>query len=433
MAKLLAAVCTQPAARGLFEVLVLEQEPSDHDLKVIEEWLDWHRAEAACADDAETTGDTMRRALARKSGGFRRVKELPMPRTDFWGGTVTSPGQPPRQRSATEYVSEATAGQRPTQGKPCPELEKVLHEWGLAGRDGIIVPERAKGRVRTERGGVPDAAFVDGLVHTESLPTLTANHSDRYYSLKHMRHLSVGELLHTAGDFYEDSPLTRALVQRTSMTAVQAAVTLGKGEHLVNTSYALSQLLGPIPRWGRRGGRKLRYASAFSGIGMSAAALNQHYGGRRAPEVNWEHVFACEKDESLHQALQDAWGPYGLEKENILKEAALLHVTARRFGRVDLLVLTPDCRNFSRRHHDPALEDQADDLSRFHGALRYVREMKPTYVLIENVAEKGCVLPMSAIIGNVRTHRWSRVTLCPWECFGIPTRRKRSYWLGQII
>ena len=40
---------------------------------------------------------------------------------------------------------------------------------------------------------------------------------------------------------------------------------------------------------------------------------------------------------------------------------------------------------------------------------------------------------MTYASGNVRTHRWSRVTLCPWECFGIPTRRKRSYWLGQII
>ena len=45
---------------------------------------------------------------------------------------------------------------------------------------GVVCYERAAGRVRTERDGAPDAAFLKGVVKTTELPTAVAEDSDHY-------------------------------------------------------------------------------------------------------------------------------------------------------------------------------------------------------------------------------------------------------------
>ena len=436
---LLAGVCSQPVARGLFEILILEQRPSAEDFEVAREWLDWykHLVVGPAGADPWKTADSMKKTLGRKASGYFKVTVLPPPDLVRFERKKTVPGMLPVPTTAAGYVTAGSASRRPTHG-PCPVLDNTVREWGLAGERGFIVPERAKGRVRKERDGTADEGFVQGLVHRDVLPTHVASHSDRYFSLEHMRHLSVGEFLHAAGDYCPTSALDRALVQnKKSLTAVQAASAIGRGEHLVSTGYALGFCLGDNPGadllQGTAGGRKLRFASAFTGIGMSAAALVQEYGGALGgPALEWEYVFACEKNKKMTPPLLDAWGPYGLLEKNIFPEAAALYITARHLGRVDLLVLTPDCRNFSQRKHGRDRWEQADDLARFRGSLRYVREMRPESVLIENVADHECVMPMSAIIGALKMYVWFQVILCPWDCFRIPTKRKRSYWCGYL-
>ena len=57
-----------------------------------------------------------------------------------------------------------------------------LQEWPLGWLQGpgVVCYERAAGRLRQERGGVPDEAFVRGLVKTTELPTALASPSDHY-------------------------------------------------------------------------------------------------------------------------------------------------------------------------------------------------------------------------------------------------------------
>ena len=426
------AVATKPAARTKFWQRLVRTKASQWDVDVADEVLRWHcrkiRRRTGEAEQIKAAG-TLVRALDRWVGSFERVTVKDAPTMDYLATHFPAGAEAGLRLAATDYAYDAAARTRPR--LPAKGVAQLVREWGLEGLDGYIVPERAKARVRRERGGVPDPEFLRGLVHRTVLPTQTGSRSDHYFSLRHMRYLTVGETLLAAGDYtYGESPLGDALVHGGHLTAVRACCAIGRGLHQVSTQHAMAALLLPdIGAWAP--GRKIRYASAFSGIDMGAASLAACPGLGEAHE--FEHVFACESDESLHAVLLAAWGPYGLTAENIFPDAATLDAAAAHLGAVDLLLITPDCRNFSKRNHERSRELQADDLAVFHGALRYAAAQRPTYVLVENVSEHCVTVPISSMVGAVKTHAWELVVLCPWENFGIPTRRKRAYWLGRLL
>jgi len=428
----LVAVATQSAARSKFWQRVLATGASHWDTDVASRVLRWHcrKIRAALASDRQRVAASLVRSLDRRTNGYDRVTVGAVTATDFFDrhrGASRESAQP--TFAATEYAYDEAATTRP---RPHAKgVARLVRRWGLEGVDGYIVPERAKARVKRERDGRPDPEFLRGLVHTKVLPTQTGSRSDHYYSLRLMRYLTVGETLLAAGDYsYGESPLSAALLDEDCLTAVKACCAIGRGLHQVSTQYALSSMLDPVmSEW--PAGKPFRYASAFSGIDMGAASYDACPGLGTARRL--EHVFACECDKSLHPALLRAWGDYGLTADRIFPDAATLATAAAPLGRVDLLTITPDCRNFSRRNHARSRELQADDLAVFHGSLRYVAAHRPTFVLIENVAEPCVVEPMSCIIGAITTHAWELVVLCPWESFGIPTRRRRAYWLGRLL
>ena len=169
------------------------------------------------------------------------------------------------------------------------------------------------------------------------------------------------------------------------------------------------------------------YASGFTGIDTAAAAFEEV---ARSRDLEWSYKYAAESEECLHAPLLAAWGRRGLTKANILGDVRQLSEAA--LPRVDLLVLTPCCRAFSPRNHKRKRRDQAKTLAELHAALKHARARRPGRIIIENVPSRAVTTAINAIAGDLREYEWSKITLCPYEHFGLPSRRKRRYWIGVL-
>ena len=81
-------------------------------------------------------------------------------------------------------------------------LKKWPLNWLKKTGGAVVCYERADGRIRRERGGRPDGAFLRGVVKTVELPTATANASDHYVVLspkKEPRFMTVEEVMRAYG------------------------------------------------------------------------------------------------------------------------------------------------------------------------------------------------------------------------------------------
>ena len=329
------------------------------------------------------------------------------------------------KRTLTDFLGVDVPGDRRRCADDSAEVLKRLREWGPQPTvPTVVVPERAESRVREERDGVPDAAFLRGVVFTEQLPTLTAKTSDHYFSWDRMEWWSVGETALSAGVRLDEpgreQPLWRALRAEGGLSAAQAVSALGRGVHGVAATAALNRLLRDQSVGEGREWRHLTYGSAYSGIDTVAAAFEDIWGPR------WTYVFAAERHKKLTKALKAAWGCRGLRR--VHSDAA--DIVKERY--VDIFVITPECVAFSKRNRKATMERQARSLRETEIAFRYVRAQRPATVLVENVDEPSVVTPMSAMLGDLSQYGYDfvRMPFCPRENGGEPVKRKRSFWIG---
>ena len=71
-------------------------------------------------------------------------------------------------------------------------------------------------------------------------------------------------------------------------------------------------------------------------------------------------------------------------------------------------------------------------LSDLHRALHYVRTHKPDRVVLENLTTEDVVIGIDTMVGQLLDYEFERHNLCPFRDFGIPTQRRRSYWVGRL-
>ena len=105
--------------------------------------------------------------------GGRRVQMLPL--------VVRPAGFGPDTFHA--WLSDDASKDRLRDMDATPRITDMVFSWPLKwmeGTVGVICAERAKGRIRDERGGKVDESFVRGFVKTKSLPTALANASNHY-------------------------------------------------------------------------------------------------------------------------------------------------------------------------------------------------------------------------------------------------------------
>ena len=64
--------------------------------------------------------------------------------------------------------------------------------------------------------------------------------------------------------------------------------------------------------------------------------------------------------------------------------------------------------------------------------LNYVRTHKPHRVVIENLTTEAVLVGIDTMVGQLSDYDFERHDLCPSRDFGIPTRRRCSYWVGKL-
>jgi hypothetical protein len=287
---------------------------------------------------------------------------------------------------------------------------------------GVVCYERAAGRIANEReklGKVWGPLYVSGLVHTKELPTLTASAGNHYVVVqagKEPRFMSVQEVMR-AFMVPEACGLWRALTDPRWLTAVEAVSALGRGIH-VGVARAIVRTLveeGTL-------GPGLTYASAYSGVDTFAAAVEAELCGA------WRYAFASETEPKVRLGLLAAWHERGLTVPachfDARSEAATVAAPS-----VDLWVITAECVEFSDANRQKSEESQMQSLSDMWKSLEYVRARRPRVVVVENVATRGVVEPLTGLLTRLEGYSVRRGVLRPQEAALSPIARKRYFWV----
>ena len=330
----------------------------------------------------------------------------------------------PRQGDVDMWRSAPGAEDRRRDAGASKVTQAALAAWDISHLPGALAPQRSRRRMDVECGRVPGRTpqqFAPTLLHTTALPTLTAHTSDQWVWADG-QHFSVEETARACG-VADDSPLRRGLRQGGGLTARQATRALGEGVHVHVAKHVVGLALAGLPS--SEAGTPLAYASAFSGLDGFAAALHEHLDG--AP---MHYAFAAEQDGRLRKVLCHTWEGQGLEPGNAHANVRLLPLPD--LPRVTLFSCTPSCKPFSEVNPAWTHRDRAAVLADLHCALNYVRTHKPHRVVIENLTTKDVLVGIDTMVGQLKEYNFERHELCPSRDFGIPTRRRRTYWVGRL-
>ena len=302
-----------------------------------------------------------------------------------------------------------------------------IKQWDLSWltQSVTICYERAAARIKAERpgcGGAPDVAFLRGVVYDTVLNTALANPGDHYVLLapgRSPRFWSVEEVSRAFAVPWR-SPLMVALCGG-DLTEVQAVAALGGGVHC-GVMRGLLKLL--VAEGHLKHGAT--YGSAYSGIDMIAAALDEELGGQ------WSYSFASEQDTHRTAALLRAWGRRGLTAEACAEDARSEEAAARPY--VDVFALTAECRAHADsnrgRDTDKGKDAQVTSLVDIDASLSYVRRMQPGIVIVENVTTTWAVLGISDLLGGIDGYHWRTAAIDPHVVLGEPVHRLRQFWVG---
>ena len=319
------------------------------------------------------------------------------------------------------WLSQRPAADRHRPIHKCRRILAGVGSWplGWLKTRGVVCYERAAGRIRQERGGRPDSAFLKGIVRTRELATLTANASDHYVVLtphREPRFMTVEETMRAFG-ITEGGRMWKALRARSGVLSPAAAIScLGRSVHTGVARQVVKKLVadGAVSAG-------CRYGSAYSGVDTFAAAVEAELGN------DWRYEFASEPSPAVRRGLLYAWGPKGLREQMCFHDAGGEDATSA--PTVDLFVITPECTAHSRRNHDQSAQDQRCSLEAFWSSLEYVREQRPGVVVVENVHEPSSTGPMTGLLGRIGGYSMEVGTLDPRSVAKMPIARVRSYWV----
>ena len=294
-----------------------------------------------------------------------------------------------------------------------------LRRWptGWLKRAAVVCFERAAGRVKQERGGKPNAAFMKGVLKRAELPTAVAQAADHYVVVapgETPRFMTVEEVARGFGVPAAGSLM--AMLSGPTLTTVQAVSCLGRAVHVGVARQVVAMLLarGTI-------GPGLRYGSAYSGIDTFAAAVEAELGDQ------WTYAFASESGKVPRAGLLAAWEQRGLTAAACFSDAC--GSEAASAAATDLWVCTAECRAHSQRNHGKSGAKQRATLEDLWRSLEYVRRRRPAVVVLENVNQASIVGPLTAMLGRLDGYGLEAGVLDPRTTARAPMARERHFWV----
>ena len=306
-------------------------------------------------------------------------------------------------------------------------IVRGLRKWGLERlgplpAHAVVCFERAESRVnywrtktRAGPGDPPPLKLLQALVHTQDVPTLTANESDHFYLPALARWASVPEMLRLF-QIPLGSAVAQALCDPTVVTARQAGIALGKAVHYPSARHALKLALRhpEMPT-------TVRYASACSGIDVFAAVMQS-----LRPDA-WTYVLASEPDPVARGALLAAHAHAGLDEARVPMDATQ-SAACELAPAADVWVVTPPCEKYSRRNHNPSEEDLREAAEALDAMMQYPRTHRPLAVVVENVDEPEARTAITATLLTVPAYDWYTFAALARET-GVMLRERR-FWVG---
>ena len=346
------------------------------------------------------------RAWRLRTEGNRAVEERPVPRSVVIGRGVQEcwdAPDVPRERGPEDSV----------------RLQAALIEWRAAGiaSSGVICPERLISR-RYHEASKAGALRTSVRVPGQPLATLTAKPADHWFRLEVNSFANRSEVLRVY-ELGALNPLHGALMNLVprGLTMKQAVSACGRGVAPVAARYVMGRAWadGRPPR---------TYISAFSGVDFFAASMHDLYGS------DWEHLGASEPHVRTRVTLVQAWEGHGLTLDRVALDAS--SPTAINRPHCDVYTTTPECSPHSGANHHKSVDSFVSSLETFRVSLRYLGVGRPKIVIVENVNEEPMVSTVSSIVGEYSSYKWEHFVVCPWEHFGAPHVRERSFWIGRL-
>ena len=141
----------------------------------------------------------------------------------------------------------------------------------------------------------------------------------------------------------------------------------------------------------------------------------------------WRYVHAAEPDKQARAVLSDAWG---LVPKQIYMDAGAPDAAGAEA--VDLFVLSPECKAFSRRRHGRNASIIAGGAASAAHTFAFILQSKAKVVIVENVDEPDATACIATILASAKAYSWRSQALDPAEHAGVPARRRRRFFVGIL-
>ena len=262
------------------------------------------------------------------------------------------------------------------------------------------------------------------------LPAAVAQEGDHYYLPVQGRMAMAVEVaaVQGIGGAQGGEGLRAALASTKGVSQEQARKMIGGALHIPSARGVAKRALEGIG-W-EPGGKRLRFADVYSGIGTMALAVGQAAGQKV------QYVAAAERWGKARDVLQAAWGA----KVNIRKEAGPKGWVGVNVGRVDVAGVTLPCGPVSKLNGSAEEERQGQldkRIVKMEEVLGVVAGWEPKAVILESSAEllagrmeaQGTV--EEEVMARVLRGYEIRAQVVKAERMGgVRVRRDRAYWVA---
>ena len=301
--------------------------------------------------------------------------------------------------------------------------EKARHLLGLdrlpASDHAVVAPARAlaayeawRRRTGAEEGTVAPAEVAAAVVHERRPPTALAAHSDHLVIAKTGKRVSPAQYANLFG--VPQSEMRASFETGVGVHETQLVSALCSGVYVPDGQHAMRMAMAQYGRPLREEGGPVRYASAFTGIGVQETGNDEVFG-------EWEFVCASESQAPLRGFLARTYAARGLTEERTHEDACAWRAECPE---TDAMFMGTPCGPWSNRNMTHSQEKSWTAERDLRRALWYVREARPKVLVVENVRSKEGESIIEAALRSLPGYEMSFV-----YAEADSMERRRVFWI----